>query len=47
MAWREFRASPIPDKMGWTDAFCTVVRDPSGMVLIGKEYVTLGRKMEK
>jgi hypothetical protein len=44
---RVFRASPIVDKMGRTDAFCKVVRGPSGMVLVGKEYVTLGRKMEK
>jgi hypothetical protein len=47
MAWKVFRASPILDKMGRTDAFCAVVRGPSGMVLVEKEYVMLWRKMEK
>jgi hypothetical protein len=47
MALAVFRASHILDKMGRTDAFCSMVRGPSGIVLVGKEYVTLGRKMEK
>jgi hypothetical protein len=38
MAWGVFWASPILDKMGRIDAFCTAVRGPSEMC-VGREGV--------